>query len=234
MGIMRLLRGGLVSVLLACNPAPAGTVGQAEASTDDTITAPTQPTTANDTDDTIAATTQPTGANDTEVVPVADCTCVVEDLGTFGEPYLRFSFETCDWSPCGSIELGCDVGKPVEDPFCGDHKSPILDVEAVDCALDVLIAGTPAYLDYSETPDGGQFGTRGYVKIGEGRRALAMTEIREDHYMQFSAIEVLVLKPAEYFVGCKALADPRERYACLKAWTEGPALEVCAPPQTPL
>ena len=64
--------------------------------------------------------------------------------------------------------------------------------------------------------------------------ALAMTSTREDLYIQLGAIEVLVLKPAEYFVGCKALTDPRERYACLKAWTEGPAIETCAPPQNPV
>lgn len=240
--MMRLLRCGLVTVLLACNPTTAGTVGgqEAEASTDDTFAATTQSTGANDTeaeastDDTIAATTQPTGANDTEVVPVADCTCVVEDAGTFGEPYLRFSFEMCGWSPCGSIELGCDMGKPVDDPFCANQGSPILDVEAVDCALDVLIAGAPAYLDYVETPDSGWSDARGFVKIGEGRMALAMTSTREDLYIQLGAIEVLLLKPTEYFVGCKALADPRERYACLKAWTEGPAIDTCAPPQSPL
>ncbi len=230
--IMRLLRCGLVSMLLACHPTTGGQ--ETEASTGATAT--TSPTEGHDTgastDDTIAATTQPTGANDTEVVPAADCTCVVEDIDNFGYPYLRFSFETCGWSPCGSIELACDQGEPVADPFCTYHGSPILDVEAVDCALDVLVAGTPAYLDYVETPDGGFSDARGFVKIGEGRMALTMTSTREDGDNRFSAIEVLALKPAEYFVGCKALADPRKRYECLKAWTEGPAIETCAPPQT--
>lgn len=185
------------------------------------------------TDDTIAATTQLTGANDTEVVPVADCTCVVEDIDDFGEPYLRFSFETCSWSPCGEIELGCDQEEPEGDEFCVNWGNPILDIKAVDCSLDVLIAGTPAYLRYVESPDGGFSDARGFVKIGEGRIALAMTSTRFDLEFHLGAIEILELKPAEYFVGCKALADPRERYECLKEWITGPALETCAPPQNP-
>ncbi len=170
---------------------------------------------------TVVETTTPTTfVSESEEMPVASCDCV-EDNGDGP----RFSQALCGWSPCGRIEFNCNAGD--NEDSCDPNGGGTLDVDAVDCALAVLVAGEPAYIEYYETPNAGFSYARGLIKIGEGRKGVTHRWHGVDLATSYGAVEVSSLRDADYFVGCQAKA-PLERYACLKQWTQGSVLETCA------
>lgn len=156
----------------------------------------------------VELTTEPTThASDTEVSPEVSCECAAPD----GLNYWLGSYDAaaCGWGPCGSIEF----------------DSEVLDVEALDCALEMLIAGTPGLVHHELS--GTQLYEGGFVRIAADRRGLSRTWEQEDLGCTTYPLEMIQLKEPDYFAGCKALADPRDRYACLRDWSAGPLGEVC-------
>ena len=162
---------------------------------------------------TIQATTEPTtNASDTMVTLDATCDCV-RNHGTY-------DVETCGWGPCGTIEINCHYE---DSPPC---HAATLDLEALDCALDLLIAGTPGVVAYhTYIPEGYE---QGLLKIGQGHTGVAQTQYQYDLGYGASDFEVIQLRAPEYFQSCKDLADPSERYLCLQDWALGSAHVICA------
>lgn len=213
---------GAVALLLACGSGTS--VETAHTSTEGDGTS-----TTSGSSDTILDTTYPT-SNMTASAgdPLATCECVViSDDGNYIDTDL------CGGGGCGEIERGCDEQPVYGDPFCVDGGAPVLDITAVDCAIDLLIAGAPGYVSYFETPDGNYTYVGGVLKIGEDRIGVTRKFWGEDLDFHSSAHEVVPLRDAAYFLGCKELPDPRQRYACLKDWTAGPAIDTCDEPYPP-
>lgn len=104
---------------------------------------------------------------------------------------------------------------------------PVLDVEVVDCALDLLISGAPGVVHYEHQEDGGFAHYGGFVRIGADRRGLS-TAAEVDLGCAIGPLELIRLKPADYFMGCKQKPDPWDRFACLAHWTQETLGEECA------
>lgn len=178
---------------------------------------------------TVEQTTQPTtDAQGDEAAQQASCDCVIVSDTDDGHGY--YDSDLCGGPPCGEIELECNLESGQEHPFCVFGGSPILDFEALDCSLDLLISGIPSLVVYRETPDDGFIYAGGLVKIGVGRLGLTHRYAGVDLGVNLSAHEVAPLRDAAYFEGCKAMADGYERYECLKDWTTGAPLVTCDEP----
>jgi hypothetical protein len=201
---------GLVA-LLACGPkADPGDETGAGASTSNM-------TDAGATD---AASSEPTTQG-----PVHElCHCLAEADGGY---YVDTSL--CLANSCGQIEMRCEGTEQDQHPFCVWGGTPVVDPDLVDCALDKLVHGTPGLLEYAETPETWEVYSGGFVEIGAARMGLAQTYAGEDLSGTESATEVVPLRDPGYFVACQALAEPLDRYQCLKDWTDGPAVATCAP-----
>lgn len=200
----------------------------------------TSPTTGTDTTSTSGASSDTTGTTTTEVVDTtiattnasasggdqtATCECIIPDpIGL-----ESFDWQTCGWGPCGTIELFCPFPadpQPYDpDAICPIGGTPHLDLEALDCSLQLLIDGTPGMVDFTELFHIPLHG--GFVKIGEGRTGVSRTYVYDDIGSSDSAAEQIELKDAAYFLGCKQLADPAARYKCLKDWSAGTVLATC-------
>ncbi len=152
------------------------------------------------------------------------CDCLAE---ADGQIYVDTSL--CPPVLCGQIELRCEGIEPDQHPFCTSGGTLVVDSDIIDCALDKLVHGTPGLLEYWETPDMGVVYAGGFVEIGAARMGLTQTYEGEDLSGTQSATEVVPLRDPSYFVACQALAEPLDRYKCLKDWTGGPAVATCAP-----
>lgn len=202
-----------LALLCGCGPSPsAATDSDGGASTSETDTGPTV-------EETTIATTR---ASDTDVAPNPGCECTRP-----GYPELySYNHEACGWGPCGAIEFHCDGG--VQGETLCDFGTPILDVEALDCALEQLRTGTPGLVTFVRALDLGQAG--GYVRIREGRTGLSRTWLEYDLSANSSELAVVTLREATYFAGCQAMPDPMDRFSCLIYWSQSSAIEVCDGP----
>src|SRR5690606_14216278 len=117
---LRGLASAALAVACACNPEPTPADSEGEGGATTTTTEGTTTTGLTSVEPTTEPTTQ---ASDTEVSPVVSCDCAIPE----GWRLDSYDVERCGWGPCGSIE----------------YEDGVLDVAAVDCALEMLIAGTP-------------------------------------------------------------------------------------------
>jgi hypothetical protein len=160
-----------------------------------------------------------THASDTDLPP-SGCVCVRSD----DRNEESYDWETCGWGPCGTIELGCAA----QDGFGACDPGPLLlDVEALDCALELLITGAPGMVHYERTFDSHYSGDGGFVRVAEGRLGLSRTWFWEDLGGSDSELTVVTLRDPAYFADCKAKPDPYDRYRCMQDWAQGSPLAVC-------
>jgi hypothetical protein len=152
-------------------------------------------------------------ASDTEVSPEVSCDCALPN-----NPELyAYDVKSCGWGPCGTIDASQNWG-----------ANTVLDVEALDCALDLLSSGTPGVVHFDYTLNGGFGHYAGIVRLGADRRGLSRTYYEEDLGCGVGALEMIELKPADYFVDCQAMPDPWDRFACLWDWKQDSLGEECA------
>lgn len=201
---LRSVAAAALALACACNPEP--TPGDSEGGASTTTTTGGATTTGLTS---VEGTTEPTTqASDTEVSPVVSCDCAIPD----GWQIDSYDVEACGWGPCGSIEF----------------EEGVLDVVALDCALEMLIEGTPGVVHHRTIEGGGFLDQGGFVRIGEGRRGLSRIWDQEDLGCVVYALEMIELKDAAYLSECKAMPDARDRYACLTNWSAGTIGERCA------
>lgn len=206
---------------------PTGDITSTGPSTTDTSTSSTTTTST-----TTGDTTTDTGEPD----PLCDCI----DVGEFGN-----SSYSCGAGACGLINPPCvpdesgtsdDGGDEFGDEF-GDEGGGIdctltPDAEQIDCALDLLIAGEPAVVKWRSSTDQGFSEYGGFVQILPERQGLTRSWQLVDIGGEESAAGFVALRPAAYFEGCKDLSTARERFYCMRDWTdEEPGMQ-CDEPGT--
>lgn len=192
---------------LGCGPDDAGL----------TMTAG-ESTTAVDTPPRLEPTTEATTMVDEGPLPPSigcECARPQEEL------FESYDVAACGWGPCGKIEFVEVQADWPETPY-----QLTVDVAAVDCALDMLLEGTPGLVYYEQYTWVGKH--EGFIRIGEGRTGLTRSWAAVDLICPVSRLEVVQLRRRPYFLACKNKASPKERFHCLIDWSAGPALEVCA------
>ncbi|MDC0717186.1 hypothetical protein [Nannocystis bainbridge] len=183
-------------------------------------------TSSSDTSPPVGDTTEAsTGASDAEVEPSASCRCVLPDHAELDS----YDHQACGWGPCGSIEVACQGGSEhAPHPLCdAGYGELVMDITALDCALDMLVQGASGLVHFTFSADRGVSRSGGFLRIGAGRLGLSRTWQSADLGGFESALELIPLKSAAYFETCRAMQDPAERYLCLKKWSDGSATEVC-------
>ena len=172
--------------------------------------------------DTTAPTSQGT---DPSAAPAIDCACIKPDDALLGS----YDDARCGWGPCGIIEFECRGGNPDSSghPLCAPgYSQPVLDIEAVDCAVAALRDGTPGVIAFAQSVDLHYSGIEGFIRIGQNRTGLTRTWEYGDLDVSESEAVLVTLQDPAYFEACAALA-PYDRYECLKAWSQGDPLEIC-------
>lgn len=192
------------ALLLACPPDSDQTTDSPDASTTEA---------SSSSNITIEETTEPTTAATSPPAPrPATCACVLPD-GTHDA-------DTCGRGPCGTIEVECSPD------FCSPEDQIVLDATAIECALDVLVAGGPGVIEYESAVPAHLFVERGILLLDAERRGITRTESRFDLGCFESDATLVEVKPAGYFAACKDLASPLDRFNCLKEWSAD-VLETC-------
>lgn len=206
-------------LIVACTPEGGdGSSGAAPGTTGDATTgAPTTGTTGDATTGD-ATTGEPTTTG-------ADPACACIDPEEFGhESYV------CEPGPCALVSVTCDPESGGMDVACGGSGTATLAVEALDCAIDQLIAGEPGMIRYLVS-DG--FGGEGAFIVPGPDEVL----MRRNSYLDNSASEgpagFVTLKNPAYFTGCKAEPDPQLRFLCFKEWSDEEPEPTCDTPSGP-
>lgn len=134
---------------------------------------------------------------------VRGCCCFDED-----EPSENIGVVCNVTFPCPTIELFCkDYSSDTCLPSCA---------QAVDCALDVLIAGAPAGIRWGYDVLGGFEGADVTLYLsGDG-----LGYVRERRWLDsaeyFNPIDGVQVKDAAFFKACKEYASVSERFSCIE------------------
>lgn len=149
--------------------------------------------------------------------PDPACACI--------DPEQEGSFSyVCPAGPCPTIKVKCDDQAEGVNDLCNGDGVISLDVEALDCAIDQMIAGTPGLVEIHEQDYIGASGA--YVEVGKAQNLMRYYSVYDLSGSE-SAVGFVKLKDKAYFEGCKAEPDPQLRYLCLKAWTEDEPEPLC-------
>ncbi|HEY8380139.1 MAG TPA: hypothetical protein VIK91_26800 [Nannocystis sp.] len=151
----------------------------------------------------------PTQTSDTGTPQEGLCACVDPDE----ERFDAYDADGCGWGPCATIQASDDE---------------VLDVKPLDCALDLLISGTPGVVHFEHEEYDGYNRYGGFVRVDADRRGLSRTSKQEDLGCSVGPFEIIELKPADYFADCKAMPDPWDRFVCLRDWKQAALGEACA------
>ena len=177
-----------------------------------------------DADDDTGTSTGDTGDTDTSEPTTTGgdpaCACI--------DPAMEAQFSyICEPGPCATVTVKCEEVEPglPGDALCDGTGKATLDVAALDCALDQLIAGTPGMISFHHS-DYISYGG-GFVVLGPGEKMLTRSYGAYDLGAQESAAGFVTLKDAAYFTDCKAEADPHARYMCFRDWSDEEPTAVC-------
>ncbi|MDC0666475.1 hypothetical protein [Nannocystis radixulma] len=242
-----------LALLFACkspgaDPTTATTDGDTSHSTDATSTSTSTtaapPTTTTATTD---ATSTTTGATST----TTDATTDVASTLTGGLPdpacacsdptIEEFSTLVCEPGPCPAIISHCEsdgdtggVLGPEDTPreFVGCIFNASVEIDnpdALACALEQLIAGTPGVISFQH--EGDNFNKLGgFIVVQADRKALGQTwEQVEPGFGNRSAAVVAELQPPAYYEACKNAVEGDDQLRCLFEWAApGDPLQTCS------
>jgi hypothetical protein len=248
-----LLPASCLALLFACkspgaDPTTATTDDDPSPSTDATSTS-TSTTTASPTTTTATtdATSTTTGAttdvpSTTTAVPGTDTGAPPDPACTCSDPTLEeLSSLACEPGPCPAITSHCEsagdtggVLGPDDAPreFVGCIFNEFVQIDSPDalaCALDQLIAGTPGVITFQHDRDGfDKLG--GFIVVQADRTALGETwEQIEPEFGNQSAAVVAELQPPAYYEACKNAVEGDDQLRCLFEWAvPGDPLQVCS------
>ncbi|MBZ5709916.1 hypothetical protein [Nannocystis pusilla] len=233
-----------LALVFACkspgaDPTTETTDGDPSPSTDGTSTTTTAapPTTTTATTDSTSTTTGATtdvASTSTGGLPEPACAC--------SDPSIEeFSTLACEPGPCPAITSHCesdgDTGgafgpddAPREFVGCIFNASVQIDgPDALACALDQLIAGTPGVISFQH--DGDNLDKHGgFIVVQADRKALGQTwEQVEPGFGERSAAVVAALQPPAYYEACKNAVEGEDQLRCLFEWAApGDPLQVCS------
>ncbi|MCY1054612.1 hypothetical protein [Nannocystis sp. SCPEA4] len=240
-----LIRASFLAFLFACkspgaDPTTATTGGDTSPSTDaastSTSTTAAPPTTTTATTDATSTTDATTDVASTLTGDLPDPACACSD------PIIEeFSTLVCEPGPCPVITSHCesdgDTGgvlgpddAPREFVGCIFNESVEIDSpDALACALDRLIAGTPGVISFQHDRDSvNKLG--GFIVVQADRKALGQTwEQVEPGFGNRSAAVVAELHPPAYYEACKNAVEGDDQLRCLFEWAApGDPLQTCS------
>ncbi|WAS89998.1 hypothetical protein [Nannocystis punicea] len=214
------------------DPSPA--TGTTSTSTSTTTAQPTTtPATTDATSTTTGATTD-VPSTTTGALPDPGCAC--------SDPAIEeFSSLACEPGPCPAITSHCEsagdtggVLGPDDAPreFIGCIFNEFVQIDSPDalaCALEQLIAGTPGVITFQHDRDSlNKLG--GFIVVQADRKALGETwEQVEPGFGEQSAAIVAELQPPAYYQACKDAGEGDDQLRCLFEWAvPGDPLQVCS------
>jgi hypothetical protein len=150
------------------------------------------------------------------------CACV--DPEQFGSAsYI------CEIGPCDSVDVVCSSEAAGSDPVCGSSALVSLDEEALNCALDQLIARTPGTISTGENDTTSS--SSAFIEVSDAAKVLTRRSSLVDLGGQQSAAGFVTLKDPAYFMGCKAETDVQARYICFREWSDEEPAADCDEPE---
>lgn len=156
------------------------------------------------------------------------CACIDPEVG----PEDAF---VCDKGSCGLVEAGCKPGTEQHDEsgvegYCLTEDGFTVDEAALDCALDLLIAGEGGVVEFAHHT-GSDFFISGLkhriIQVLPEREALTFAWQYVDAGAFLWEPGVATLKDAAYFEGCKAETDLEAKFWCLTEFSTNTAEPLC-------
>lgn len=132
----------------------------------------------------------------------------------------QFSY-ICEPGPCATVTASCDTA---DDLTCGPGER-VIDVAALDCALDQIIAGTPGMISVHDSESFGYDGA--FIVPGAGEKSLTRSYGAQDLGSYEGPAGFVKLRDVAHFTGCKAMTDPGARLGCLRDWSDEEPTAVC-------